>query len=254
MNSNFENSNNPEKLELLTIINKLKVQSIIFGAIALLGIFVIYYFMNEIKEKNRIIKKSNDSLEVVKDIIFKLQQSDSVKAEAWRLTSLELGNFQDSLNRISKFKIIPKIGFVDYSNFNIEDSLNQKIISASQNTKTVLNIPNPSLLQSAKLKRNYIGYLVYIHDRESSKMSLKLQGLLQSNGFSVPSIEHIPINKPFGNSIKYFHEEDKKVANEIRLLLIENFKDDKDYMNKLRVFYLRNKRVPLGQFEIWIDK
>lgn len=100
-----------------------------------------------------------------------------------------------------------------------------------------------------------MGYIIYMQDRRGSKVSQALRQILTEKGAIVPSIEHIGNRLKFANSVRYFHEEDKVVANRVQKILLDalNPKQVSDSPIQLPIQYIAGEKVPLGQLEVWLN-
>lgn len=231
MISHSQNSYNPEKLKLLAIINKLKVQSIVFGIIALIGVLLTYYSIRKINQKNIELENSRKSERIAKDSLTRISKRLSQVA-------VELD--------IEKNK----------SNERLINVLNAEL--NSNNSKQIFSKANKNMNELIALQilteKKYAGKIIYIQARKDSKVSKNLADNLKQVGFIIPKIEIIDPIRKFGNSIKCFKKEDRGIAQEIQALVYSNLYKQKQKIDSIRVFYIANKSVPKGQFEIWIDK
>lgn len=100
------------------------------------------------------------------------------------------------------------------------------------------------------------GYIVYIQDRRGSKVSDDIREALKEKGAIVPSIEHMGESVKFSNEVRYFHKEDKGMADFMQGLILKTLSSKQiSYSEQqLPVSYIANDQVPLGQLEIWIDQ
>ncbi|MBU1822627.1 MAG: hypothetical protein KKG00_14105 [Bacteroidetes bacterium] len=101
-----------------------------------------------------------------------------------------------------------------------------------------------------------LGYIIYIQDRRGSKVSAALRKTLKDKGAIVPAIEHIAPSRAFRSSIRYFHEGDEKIATYLQEVALATLGAEKVSYSarQLPIQFIPNKKVPLGQLEVWIDQ
>jgi hypothetical protein len=89
--------------------------------------------------------------------------------------------------------------------------------------------------------------VVYIQysDRVNQKKAEDILHLFKDNKWVAPGVEHV--NGNFSNTIKYFHDEDRELANEANRILNNQYKVVANVVQKYR------NMVPKGQIEIWIS-
>ncbi|TDE14828.1 hypothetical protein [Dyadobacter psychrotolerans] len=103
--------------------------------------------------------------------------------------------------------------------------------------------------------KRFFGYIIYIQDRRKSAISDTLRSILTLEGAITPAIQHIGSAMKFKNSVKYFHDSDKGAAEDILSLLLNLIKERNLSLaeKNLPVIIRAKGKVPVGQFEIWID-
>lgn len=100
------------------------------------------------------------------------------------------------------------------------------------------------------------GYIVYVQDRRGNRVSAAIRQALKDKGAIVPAIEHMGDRMKFESEIRYFHPEDKDMADFMQQLIMKtlNTKNISFPARRLPVTYVQNKKAPLGQLEVWIDR
>lgn len=139
----------------------------------------------------------------------------------------------------------------------------KEIDSVSENVSKTVTLPNSVIKKSdslyrfspiSKLKNTQAEslslivkpkktiYIQYSNDSKKSKINA-IKDLLNSKSWITPGIENV--KGEYKNTIRYFHDEDRTLANESNELLGNKYK-------LLRVYNFESK-VPKGQIEIWIN-
>ncbi|MBC7450662.1 MAG: hypothetical protein H7259_04155 [Cytophagales bacterium] len=162
---------------------------------------------------------------------------------------------ETDLNRI----LIPNDFLAKYDSLRLKQIQN---MLADKNKKTMypsdsLTVNNATLLTvqpvsqaisegqskylSIMLKK--VIYIQYSNARNQQAVQ-HIQSVLKENKWTAPGIEYVKGN--YANTIKYFHDEDREIANEANALLGNGYK----------VIKINNpafeKSVPKGQVELWV--
>lgn len=105
--------------------------------------------------------------------------------------------------------------------------------------KTAINKDSKEIYSAILRKVVYIQY-----SNKANKKGVKaVQNILKNNLWIAPGIEFVA--GTYSNRIKYFHEEDRDLANQINELLENKYVP-------LRIYNFET-RVPKGQLEVWIN-
>lgn len=120
-----------------------------------------------------------------------------------------------------------------------DDNLEQVAPVAESKTAT-----EASIIGSLQKKICYIQY----RSKELRPLAKKMQDTLQSTGWLAPGIEMI--NGNYSNSIKYFHEDDEKIAKNLAARLKGTIQRDFKIVSMTGSKY----KVPKGQLETWIGE
>lgn len=227
------------KAELTEKIASLKKQTILWLVLVLVCVIASLFLFSALKRTNHSLADSTQALKIMRDSLEKSSDSLATLSELWRKHVIELNQKNDSLQK-----------FGDKSPIETTQESHLPNTSTPKPHKTTVPLP------AVSKEKNYLGFLVYIQDRKESKMSTVFRTALQGKGFTVPRIEHIGSAKTFTNAVKYFHKEDEQVAFAIQAQLLEILKQNNLPSTKkdMGVSYINIKTVPIGQFEIWIDK
>lgn len=111
-------------------------------------------------------------------------------------------------------------------------------------------------LPSSKFISRVLQNIVYIQIRNNAyrEQIKRLQDELQFAGFTVPGIEQV--ESDFRNSIRYFHEENRSMAERIKQIAVDFFQDEGIYLD-ISIQNLSNtemsRRTSPGRVEIWIN-
>ena len=101
------------------------------------------------------------------------------------------------------------------------------------------------IISTADVKKNSAPPTVFVHYSNKDKISVvkDYEKTLKANNWVVPGLEFINLKYP--NSIKYFHQEDKNLAESLNVLLNSKFRivPNLEFGNT----------VPNRQLEIWIN-
>lgn len=200
-------------------ITSLKKQSVLALALAVVFIISTIVLMIQVKHANQQLKASEDRLKVMNDSIQDLNK----QLNTWRVSL------------ITKKPEKPKGG----------TSPSRPHISAGYEIAAPVAVPEPP--------KPFLGLIVYIHDRRGSQVSDTLKAALLAKGAIVPSIQHIGSSMKFGNAVKYFHPNESQTAETLKSQL-DQILGRKAIQARVPVRYLANDKVPIGQFEVWIDK
>ncbi len=214
------------KRELLHEVNSLRKQSVIALILAILFILITVYLYFQLKQSNKDLDVSNESLQASK---LELEaQNDSILTLKNQLNDFRekylIENLPASVELSPNYAKIPR----DYKKYSTTDSDTWDAC---------------------------FGYIVYIQDRRGSQVSEPIRQALKDKGAIVPAIEHMGDRVKFSSSVKYFHKEDKGMADFMQGLILKTLDSRKiRYSAKqLPVTYIANDKVPLGQLEVWID-
>ena len=116
--------------------------------------------------------------------------------------------------------------------------------SEVENNKPVSQLTDKSQLNSLSLILKKIIYIQYSNIAKRDDVE-KIQKIFKNNKWIAPGIECV--KGKYTNIIKYFHDEDRDIANEANNLMGNTYK----------VIQISNpeyeKSVPKGQIEIWIS-
>ncbi|SDE46355.1 hypothetical protein SAMN04487996_105120 [Dyadobacter soli] len=200
-------------------ITSLKKQSVLALALAVVFIISTIVLLIQVKHANNQLKVSEDRLKVMNDSIQDLNK----QLNTWRVSL------------ITKEPEKPKV----------KPNPSRPHISAGY------EIALPPV--AAEAPKPFLGLIVYIHDRKGSRVSDTLKAALLEKGAIVPSIQHISNKMPFGNAVKYFHPNESQTAETLKSQL-DQILGKKAIQAKVPVRYLANDKVPIGQFEVWIDR
>ena len=96
--------------------------------------------------------------------------------------------------------------------------------------------------KSISLILKKVAYIQYSNRNKKNEI-IEIQKKLKLKNWIVPGLENV--KGAYKNTIRYFHEEDKAMANQANELL-----DNKFYPQPVRNF---ESKVPKGQIEIWIN-
>lgn len=200
-------------------ITSLKKQSVLALALAVVFIISTIVLIIQVKHANKQLKISEDRLKVMNDSIQDLNK----QLNTWRVSL------------ITKEPEKPK----EVANPS------RPRISAGHEIAVPVVIAEPL--------KPFLGLIVYIHDRKGSQVSDTLKAALLAKGAIVPSIQHIGNSMKFGNAVKYFHPNESQTAETLKSQL-DQILGRKAIQVRVPIRYLANDKVPIGQFEVWIDK
>lgn len=200
-------------------ITSLKKQSVLALALAVVFIISTIVLIIQVKHANKQLKISEDRLKVMNDSIQDLNK----QLNTWRVSL------------ITKEPEKPKE----------RPNPSRPHISASH------EIAVPAVV--AEPPKPFLGLIVYIQDRKGSQVSDTLKAVLLEKGAIVPSIQHIRTSMKFGNAVKYFHPNESQTAEALKSQL-DQILGKKAIQARVPVRYLANDKVPIGQFEVWIDQ
>lgn len=107
--------------------------------------------------------------------------------------------------------------------------------------------------QQAQLIAQVYSSVVYIQyqDRANKALIEELRKNFQDQGLYAPGIENVVAD--YGNSIRFFHKEDRGAA-EQTAELVKQFFHEKGYQKDFKIEDYSSKfKVPKGQVEVWIN-
>jgi hypothetical protein len=218
-------------------ITSLKKQTIWSLLIVLILIIAAVFLNIQLKKSNRSLEKVKADLEDSTRALKRAKDSLAFYSEKWRRSLINSNDKNISLSGSLK-------NLANVKSLKREDSFKDSLPESSESTLTENN------------SNNFSGYIIYIQDRKTSKLSSAFKIALEKQGFTVPRIEHIGSSLNFQNSIRYFHSDDKKIAITIQATLLEIMKQSNVPAEK-QDFTVGNpgisKKVPRGQLEIWVD-
>jgi hypothetical protein len=218
-------------------ITNLKKQTI-WSLLIVLFLIIAAVFLNiQLKKSNRTLEKVKADLEDSTRALKRAKDSLAFYSEKWRSSLINSNDKNISLSG-------SLINLENVKSLRREDSFNTSP-SASPYS-------NPTENES----HNFSGYIIYIQDRKTSKLSPAFKKALEKQGFTVPRIEHIGPSLNFQNSIRYFHPGDKKIAITIQATLLEIMKQSNVPLEKQNLIVSNPgiaKKAPRGQLEIWVD-
>jgi hypothetical protein len=200
-------------------ITSLKKQSVLALALAVVFIISTIVLVIQVKHANKQLKVSEDRLKIMNDSIQDLNK----QLNTWRVSL------------ITKEPKKPK----------------KNVNPSRPNISAGYEIAIPVVV--AEPPKPFLGLIVYIHDRKGSQVSDTLKAALLAKGAIVPSIQHIGNSMKFGNAVKYFHPNESQTAETLKSQL-DQILGRKAIQARVPVRYLANDKVPIGQFEVWIDK
>ncbi len=214
----FDNSQEAKR-GLLQEVTSLRKQSVIALILAILFIVVTVYLYFQLQESKEDLKVSYAQLEVQNDSILDLK------------------------NQLNDFR---------------EKYLIENLPASVTLSPSYANRPGAYKKYSSTNADTWdacFGYIVYIQDRRGSRVSEPIRQALKDKGAIVPAIEHMGDRVKFSSSVKYFHKEDKGMADFMQGLILKTLssKNIKYSASQLPVNYIANDKVPLGQLEVWID-
>lgn len=99
-------------------------------------------------------------------------------------------------------------------------------------------------------KSEKTGYLIYMHDRslKGRRRSRLIKAQLEEKGYKVAGIERMDTD--FESSIRYFHESDKRAAEEV-LEMVNDYVDN-ERLRIIELTPLLDLKSPRKQIEIWL--
>lgn len=205
----------------------LKRQSLFFLGISLILIISTVWLSIRLKKANIEIEKTNRNLTVKNDSIRRLKDSLAFMAE-------ELEGFRNQVRE-------------EKTSFVLTSGMAERIKIAGH--RAVSNYDTTTKV--------FLGNLVYIQDRPASKLSSLLQQNLRKQGAIVPGVETMKKNLKFSNSVRYFHSSDKQMADLLQAYIISIARDNHIAVDKknipVQLIPKFEKKVPPGQFELWLD-
>lgn len=272
----FENSQE----RFVKQITGLKKQSTFALLLALVLVLITAYLIISLNKSNNNLTTSRNELKEMKDSIQYLNEQMNKWRESLILDQKQSTNypyeiaasFQDELAPVP-FPPPPSPIAQDLKEYDRISQKRTATIFSSKSTDldkyteysqshaafpSAIPAPPPkpsNMPYNSKQKNNsdFFGYIIYIQDYKNSKVSDTLSKILMQHGAIVPRIEHIGTSKKFGNAVKYFHPNEKKAAESIQQMVMQIL-DGKNLTNvRMPVNYLDNDKVPVGQFEIWIN-
>ena len=226
-------SSEEAKKELLQEVAALRKQSVFALVLAVLFILITVYLYFQLQESEADLKVSYAQLE---------ESNTSLQASK---KQLEAQN--DSITSLK----------------NLLNDFREKYLQENLTTPatTPPNYPNRPRMYTRNQPNqadswdSCFGYIVYIQDRRGSRVSEPIRKALKDKGAIVPAIEHMGDRIKFSSSVKYFHKEDKGMADFMQGLILKTLssKNISYSVKQLPVTYIPNDKVPLGQLEVWID-
>ncbi|MEO6287508.1 MAG: type II toxin-antitoxin system HicA family toxin [Dyadobacter sp.] len=218
-------------------ITSLKKQTI-WSLLIVLVLIIAAVFLNiQLKKSNRSLEKVKLDLEDSTRALKRAKDSLAFYSEKWRSSLINSNDKNISLSG---------------SLINLENVKSLRRDDSYQNNQSAL----PESYSAENDYNNFSGYIIYIQDRKTSKLSSIFKKALEKQGFTVPRIEHIGSSLHFQNSIRYFHPDDKKIAITIQATLLEIMKQSNVPLEKQNLIVSNpgiSKKVPRGQLEIWVD-
>ncbi len=189
--------------------------------------FGLIYLGNELKNANKKIEINEANLASA------LDSANSLN-DALAANQVSLENMSNNFNLIKREK----------------DSLIDLLVKqnlASQNNIKTGGIKNIQTIVRDHRKISYKVYIQYMKAYVSESKSIRS---LLPEKYSTPEAELIT-KFSFASAVKYFHDADKQVAQEIADLINNNI--DKFKRTPIRIVKL-NMNVSRGQLEIWLGK
>ena len=97
------------------------------------------------------------------------------------------------------------------------------------------------------------GYLIYLHDKSSigRGLSSRVRERLEKSGYNVAGIQKV--SGEFPSAVKYFHESDRNIAQEIKSIMMNLIKDSKIDLEEIDLQPLLKYPAPKRHVEIWIS-
>lgn len=226
-------SSEKAKQELLQEVIAFRKQSVFALILAVLFLLITVYLYYELKQSKTALKTSNAVLE---------ETNARLKASEKQLE-------EQNLKIVALNKAL--------------DPFRQQYIQ--ENAPVAAGSPEPYSgrltwgRQRGTLKNDagkpLVGYIIYMQDRRNSKVSETLRQALVQKGAIVPAVEHMGDRLKFASSVRYFHQEDRAVADLVRTTVLDALKSKQSSGSpkQLPVQYTVGKKVPLGQLEVWLD-
>jgi hypothetical protein len=123
---------------------------------------------------------------------------------------------------------------------NSNDNLtrDQQQIQAKQIRETINMYEKP--LTSANVSQTKPTIYIQYCDKDKKNLMLEIQNKFSSNFWNAPGIEYLETG--CDNSIRYFHDEDRALADEANNLLDNKFDIKRSYI-----------KAPNGQIELWVE-
>jgi septal ring factor EnvC (AmiA/AmiB activator) len=226
-------SSEEAKKNLLQEIAALRKQSVIALVLAVLFILITIYLYFQLQQSKEDLRESYARLEDSnKKLIASEKQLESMNKE--------LDNFRQTIIAAER---------------SSETAASEEVAMAPPPTRYA-QVYKSKQKGKAGADQSCLGYVIYIQDREGSGVSAALRQTLKDKGGIVPAIEHIAPSRAFSSSVRYFHEEDKDIATYLQQTALATFRGQKGASSAqpLPIQFIPNKKVPLGQLEIWIDQ
>lgn len=217
----FDSSEEARK-GLLHEVTSLRKQSLFALVLAILFIVITVYLYFQLQERKKDLEKSNTGL-----------KNSKVQLEA---QNKKINDLNEQLNEFR------------------QQYLKENAASQPKKYSSVGKYPSTAAVKTDTWQSCF-GYIVYIQDRRGSRVSESIRQALKDKGAIVPAIEHMGERVKFSSSVRYFHREDKAMADFIQALIMKTLDSSKIAYSatQLPVSYIANDKVPLGQLEIWID-
>jgi hypothetical protein len=116
--------------------------------------------------------------------------------------------------------------------------------------------PTKAALSASKFIARVLSNVVYVQFKSNDYRDQisRLQAALNNAGIAAPGIEQV--DAEFGNSIRYFHEQDRELAERVKKITVDFFQDEGVYLN-VEIQNLSNTKLSAttspGRVEVWIN-
>ncbi len=213
-------------------IRSLKRQSIVALLLALVLIVYSLYLLAKLDTAKQKLLETNEVLEASKDSLTRSNKALTVMNDSIGKLNAELDGWRQGLA-----------------------AQNNPSFQANANSAGHRTVSKYLTNERALTRGVFLANIIYIHDRNGNKVSAPLQQYLIDQGAIVPGIEHISPKMRYASTVKYWHPEDLPLATELLRQVKAMYEKYKSPVANLEVRLQKaDKKVPKGQFEIWIDK
>lgn len=127
--------------------------------------------------------------------------------------------------------------------------LQADVRSAVDTSQPIQNEVSPQAQLIARALPNII--YIQFNDEGHRPLAKELQGELKGKGLNAPGVEKVDGN--YGNSIRYFHDEDQRLALQVKDSVETFFKKKSDQKNFQLQDLSQRFKTQKGQIEIWMN-